>query len=100
LAIPKLARSEPKGASAVVNAAIYGEPRSASVEARSSCVIASMSAKEFRKLFVTQAVLKGLGRNIQSLTKRVYEFSALASIYYCDWRDITAIGESRTARGQ
>jgi CRP/FNR family cyclic AMP-dependent transcriptional regulator len=64
-------------------AAIDGEPRSASVEARSSCLIASMSAKEFRKLLktepvVAEAVLKGLVRNVRSLTKRVYEFSTLA----------------------
>ncbi len=64
-------------------AAIDGEPRSASVEARSSCLIASMSAKEFRKLLKTEpavadAVLKGLVRNVRSLTKRVYEFSTLA----------------------
>jgi CRP/FNR family transcriptional regulator, cyclic AMP receptor protein len=64
-------------------AAIDGEPRSASVEARSSCLIASMSAKEFRRLLeteplVAQAVMKGLVRNVRSLTKRVYEFSTLA----------------------
>jgi CRP/FNR family transcriptional regulator, cyclic AMP receptor protein len=64
-------------------AAVDGEPRSASVEARSSCLIASMSAKEFRKLLetepaVAQAVLKELVRNVRSLTKRVYEFSTLA----------------------
>jgi CRP/FNR family transcriptional regulator, cyclic AMP receptor protein len=64
-------------------AAIDGQPRSASVEARSSCLVASMPANEFRKLLevepaVTQAVLKGLVRNIRSLTQRVYEFSTLA----------------------
>jgi len=64
-------------------AAIDGEPRSASVEARSNCLIASMTAKEFRKLLeaepvVAHAVLKGLVRNVRSLTKRVYEFSTLA----------------------
>jgi CRP-like cAMP-binding protein len=64
-------------------AAIDGEPRSASVEARSDCLIASMSGKEFRKLLETQpvvahAVLKGLVRNARGLTKRVYEFSTLA----------------------
>jgi CRP/FNR family transcriptional regulator, cyclic AMP receptor protein len=64
-------------------AAIDGEPRSAGVEARSSCLIASMSAKEFRKILetepiVAQSVLKGLVRNVRSLTKRVYEFSTLA----------------------
>jgi CRP/FNR family cyclic AMP-dependent transcriptional regulator len=64
-------------------AAIDGESRSASVEARTSCLIASMTAKEFRKLLetepaVAQAVLRGLVRNVRSLTKRVYEFSTLA----------------------
>jgi CRP/FNR family cyclic AMP-dependent transcriptional regulator len=64
-------------------AAIDGEPRSASVEARTSCSVASMSAKEFRKLLrtepvVTEAVLRALVRNVRYLTKRVYEFSTLA----------------------
>jgi CRP/FNR family cyclic AMP-dependent transcriptional regulator len=63
--------------------AIDGGRRSASVEARMSCLIASMSAEEFRKLLktepaVAEAVLKGLVRNVRSLTKRVYEFSTLA----------------------
>src|SRR5262245_3192943 len=64
-------------------AAIDGEPRSASVEARSRCLIASMTANEFRKLLevepaVARAVLKGLVHNVRSLTKRVYEVSTLA----------------------
>jgi CRP/FNR family transcriptional regulator, cyclic AMP receptor protein len=64
-------------------AAIDGAPRSASVEARTSCLIASMAAEEFRKLLesepiVAQALIRGLVRNIRSLTKRVYEFSTLA----------------------
>lgn len=64
-------------------AAIDGEPRSASVEARTGCLLASMPAKEFRKLLnsepaVAEAVLKGLVQNVRSLTKRVYEFSTLA----------------------
>ena len=64
-------------------AAIDGGPRSASVEARTSCLIASMSAKAFRTLLrtepaVAEAVLKGLVRNVRALTKRVYEFSTLA----------------------
>jgi CRP/FNR family transcriptional regulator, cyclic AMP receptor protein len=64
-------------------AAIDGERRSASVEARSSCLIASMPANEFRKLLETEpvvalAVLKGLVRNVRSLTQRIYEFSTLA----------------------
>lgn len=64
-------------------AAIDGEPRSASVEARSTCLIASMSGTDFRKLLdtepvVTREVLKGLVRNVRRLTTRVYEFSTLA----------------------
>ena len=64
-------------------AAIDGEPRSASVEARTSCLLASMPAKEFRKLLksepvVAQAVIMALVRNVRTLTKRVYEFSTLA----------------------
>jgi CRP/FNR family cyclic AMP-dependent transcriptional regulator len=64
-------------------AAIDGAPRSASVEARTNSVVASMSAEEFRKLLrtepvVAEAVLRGLVRNIRALTKRVYEFSTLA----------------------
>ena len=64
-------------------AAIDGEPRSASVEARTSCLIASMSASAFRKLLqsepaVAHALIKSLVRNVRTLTKRVYEFSTLA----------------------
>jgi len=64
-------------------AAIDGNPRSASVEARSNCLIASMPAKEFRMLLetepaVAQALLRAVVRNVRSLTKRVYEFSTLA----------------------
>ena len=52
-------------------AAIDGEPRSASVEARTSCLIASMPAKEFRKL------LKKLGvkfeeQNIENAGYQVF----------------------------
>src|SRR6476660_3959378 len=60
-------------------AALDGGPRSASVEARTTCLIASMSAKAFRKLLRTEpAVVKGRVRNVRALTKRVYEFSTLA----------------------
>jgi CRP-like cAMP-binding protein len=64
-------------------AAIDGEPRCASVEARTSCLVASMSATSFRKLLlsephVAQALIKSLVRNVRTLTKRVYEFSTLA----------------------
>ena len=51
--------------------------------ARTSCLIASISAKEFYELLktepaVAEVVLKDLVRNVRSLTKRVYEFSTLA----------------------
>ncbi len=64
-------------------AAIDGEPRSASVEARTSCLIASMSASAFRKLLqsepaAAQALIRNLVLNVRTLTKRVYEFSTLA----------------------
>lgn len=64
-------------------AAIDGGPRSASVEARTSCLIASMSAAAFRTLLqtepaVAQAVIGELVSNVRTLTKRVYEFSTLA----------------------
>ncbi len=64
-------------------AAIDGECRSASVEARGKCLIASMPAKTFRKLLetepaVAQALIRELVRNVRTLTKRVYEFSTLA----------------------
>jgi len=64
-------------------AAIDGQPRSASVEAQTSCLIASMPAKEFRKILKTEpvvaaAVIRELVRNVRTLTKRVYEFSTLA----------------------
>jgi CRP-like cAMP-binding protein len=58
-------------------------PRSASVEARTKCVIASMPAAEFRELLrtewtVAQALLRKLVITIRALTNRVYEFSTLA----------------------
>lgn len=58
-------------------------PRSASVEARTKCVIASMPAAEFRELLrqewtVAQALLRKLVVTIRALTTRVYEFSTLA----------------------
>jgi CRP/FNR family cyclic AMP-dependent transcriptional regulator len=67
-------------------AAIDGDLRSASVEARSHCLLASMSAAAFLHLLqaqptVTQALLRKLVRNIRALDRRVYEFSTLAVNY-------------------
>lgn len=64
-------------------AAIDGGPRSTSIEAHTSCLIASMSAATFRELLrsepvVTQAVLRYFATKIRDLTTRVYELSALA----------------------
>ena len=63
--------------------AIDGGPRSASVEARTSCLVASMSASAFKELLqaepaVARALLTQLVMTIRSLTTRVYEFSTLA----------------------
>jgi CRP-like cAMP-binding protein len=64
-------------------AAIDGQSRSASVEARSESLIASMSAAVFLKLLqtepsVTHELLLKLVKTIRMLDKRVYEFSTLA----------------------
>src|SRR6185312_2036244 len=61
--------------------AIDGRPRSASVEARTSCLVASMKAPAFRELIqaeptVGRALLKQLVATIRRLSTRVYEFSA------------------------
>ncbi len=63
--------------------AIDGGPRSASVEARTSCLVASMPAAAFAELLqaepaVARALLTQLVMTIRSLTARVYEFSTLA----------------------
>lgn len=69
---------------------IFGEypaidrgPRSASVEARTRCLVASMPAAAFRELLqtepvVAQALLVQFVTRIRALTTRVYEFSILA----------------------
>jgi CRP-like cAMP-binding protein len=61
--------------------AIDGRPRSASVEARTSCLVASMKSAPFLGLLqaepsVLQAVLRQLVSTIRRLSTRVYEFSA------------------------
>jgi CRP-like cAMP-binding protein len=63
--------------------AIDGGPRSASVEARTSSLLASMPAAAFRELLqaepaVALALLTQFVTTIRSLTTRVYEFSTLA----------------------
>lgn len=61
--------------------AIDGLPRSASVEALTNCVVASMSAETFKDLLKTEttaadALLKRLVATVRRLSVRVYEFSA------------------------
>jgi CRP/FNR family transcriptional regulator, cyclic AMP receptor protein len=63
--------------------AIDGGSRSASVEAHTNCLVASMSGASFRDLLrseptLAQALLPRLTRIIRTLTTRVYEFSTLA----------------------
>ncbi len=67
-------------------AAIDGRPRSASVEARTSCLVLSMPADAFRELLegepkVAKALLEHFVREIRELTTRVFEFSTLAVRY-------------------
>ena len=64
-------------------AAIDGARRSATIEARTACHVASMSATAFRELLhqepaVMLALLNQFVSKIRTLTTRVYEFSALA----------------------
>jgi CRP-like cAMP-binding protein len=64
-------------------AAIDRGPRSASITARTSCLIASMTGRQFRELLqaepaVMQALLPQLVLTIRAMTTRVYEFSTLA----------------------
>jgi len=64
-------------------AAIDGRPRSANVEARTSCLVASMPAGAFRELLeaqpeIAKTLLEHFVREIRELTTRVFEFSALA----------------------
>lgn len=61
--------------------AIDGKPRSASVEPRTSCLVASMKSAPFLELLereptVLRGVLRQLVSTIRRLSTRVYEFSA------------------------
>jgi CRP/FNR family transcriptional regulator, cyclic AMP receptor protein len=67
-------------------AAIDGRPRSANVEARTSCLVVSMPGSAFRELLETEPkvakfLLEHFVREIRELTTRVYEFSTLAVRY-------------------
>jgi len=63
--------------------AIDGEPRSATVEAATACVVARMSTEVFWDILksepdVMAVMLRQLTLRIRSLTERVFEFSTLA----------------------
>lgn len=67
-------------------AAIDGRPRSASVDARTSCLVASMESAAFREILLTEPkaaenLFKHFVMEIRELTTRVYEFSTLAVRY-------------------
>jgi CRP/FNR family cyclic AMP-dependent transcriptional regulator len=67
-------------------AAIDGRPRSANVEAKTSCLVVSMPADAFRELLeaeptVAKTLLEHFVREIRELTTRVFEFSTLAVRY-------------------
>jgi CRP/FNR family cyclic AMP-dependent transcriptional regulator len=67
-------------------AAIDGRPRSASVEARTSCLVASMPAATFQGLLETEPnvakkLLEHFVMEIRELTTGVYEFSTLADTH-------------------
>ena len=64
-------------------AAIDGAPRSAGIEARTRCLVASMQATTFQGLLQSEpvaamALMRHLVTKLRALTTRVYEFSALA----------------------
>jgi CRP-like cAMP-binding protein len=67
-------------------AAIDGRPRSANVEARTTCLVVSMPGTAFRQMLeteptVSKALLEHFVGEIRELTTRVYEFSTLAVRY-------------------
>lgn len=65
--------------------ALDGEPRSASVEALSDCLVASLSARAFHELLlahapVAVALLKNLARIIRRTDERIAELSILGAM--------------------
>lgn len=63
--------------------AIDGHPRSATVKARTSVLLASMAAADFQNLIYSnrqfaETILKRLTGQVRRLTERVYDYSTLA----------------------
>ena len=86
-------------------AAIDGRPRSASVEARTSCLVASLTAAAFREILLTEpkvaeSLLKHFVMEIWELTTRVYEFSTLAVRYRIQAEILRLAGLSAPRHGK
>jgi CRP-like cAMP-binding protein len=82
-------------------AAIDGRPRSASVEARTNCLVASIPAANFRELLETEPkmarrLLEHFVAEIRELTTRVYEFSTLAVRYRIQAEVLRLAGTSQS----
>jgi len=85
-------------------AAIDGRPRSASVESRTNCLVASLSAATFREIVLgdrklTESLLKHFVMEIRELTTRVYEFSTLAARYRIQ-AELLRLGDLATRQGK
>jgi CRP/FNR family cyclic AMP-dependent transcriptional regulator len=85
-------------------AAIDGRPRSATVEARTSCLVASIPAVAFRELLETEPkvakrLMEHFVSEIRELTTRVYEFSTLA-VRYRIQAEVLRLAGMPTPRGK
>ena len=85
-------------------AAIDGRPRSANVEAKTSCLVVSMPADAFRELLdaeptVAKTLLEHFVREIRELTTRVFEFSTLA-VRYRIQAEVLRLAQLSTCQGK
>jgi CRP-like cAMP-binding protein len=85
-------------------AAIDGRPRSATVEARTDCLVASIPAVAFRELLETEPkvakrLMEHFVSEIRELTTRVYEFSTLA-VRYRIQAEVLRLAGMPTPRGK
>ena len=85
-------------------AAIDGRPRSATVEARTDCLVASIPAVAFRELLETEPrvakkLLEHFVLEIRELTTRVFEFSTLA-VRYRIQAEVLRLAGAPTSQGK
>jgi CRP-like cAMP-binding protein len=85
-------------------AAIDGRPRSATVEARTNCLVAPIPAIAFRELLETEPrvakkLLEHFVSEIRELTTRVFEFSTLA-VRYRIQAEVLRLAGAPTPRGK